>query len=177
MEFINKNPKIFIISGKAGSGKNTVAKIIAEQKKNTINLAYATPLKEYAKKISSWDGTEETKPRELIQNLGVELIKTKIDNKMLIKRITEDIKVYSYFFECITISDARFPEEIEEIEENFENTTSIRVNRKRDHLTEKEKKHSTETAMNDYNKYDFIIDNNNTLEELKKKVLEVIKNV
>ena len=119
MEFINKEPKIYIISGKARSGKDTIASIIKEyyesKSKKVITLAYATYLKEYAKRITNWDGQEETKPRELLQNLGVELIKTYIDENMLINRIKEDIKVYSYFFDIIIITDARFKEEIENI--------------------------------------------------------------
>ena len=52
----------------------------------------------YIKDYFGWDGSEETKPRELLQNLGVELIKTHIDDSMLVRRMVEDIKVYSYFF-------------------------------------------------------------------------------
>ena len=94
MEFINRNPKIIIISGKASSGKSLSANIIKENTNNTILLAYADYLKMYAKNISGWDGSEDTKPRELLQQLGVELIKNNINENMLINRIIEDIKVY-----------------------------------------------------------------------------------
>ena len=83
MNLEEKEPFIFIISGKARHGKDTVAKMIRDYYEriglNTINLQYSTPIKEYAKKISSWDGSEETKPRELLQTLGTELIRQKID--------------------------------------------------------------------------------------------------
>ena len=71
MNLEEKEPFIFIISGKARHGKDTVAKMIRDYYEriglNTINLQYSTPIKEYAKKISSWDGSEETKPRELFK--------------------------------------------------------------------------------------------------------------
>ena len=83
MNLEEKNPFIFIISGKARHGKDTVASMIRNAYEkiglNTINLQYSTPIKEYAKKISNWDGSDETKPRELLQLLGTELIRQKID--------------------------------------------------------------------------------------------------
>ena len=96
MEFKKKNPRIIILSGKAQSGKNLSANIIKQyyEKKNrkTVIISYAKYLKEYAKDITNWNGRETTKPRELLQQLGVELIKNQIDENMLINRIKEDIK-------------------------------------------------------------------------------------
>jgi signal peptidase I len=130
----------------------------------------------YAKNIANWDGSEDTKPRELLQQLGVELIKTKIDDNMLIKRIIEDIKVYSYFYDYIVITDARFPNEIESIKNEFDNVISIRVNRNIYSLEKKYQNHSTETGMNEYNNYDYIINNNDDIKALELKVMEVVKN-
>jgi hypothetical protein len=176
MEFINKKPKIIIISGKASSGKSLVGNIIKQNINNTVLLAYADYLKMYAKNIANWDGSEDTKPRELLQQLGVELIKTKIDDNMLIKRIIEDIKVYSYFYDYIVITDARFPNEIESIKNEFDNVISIRVNRNIYSLEKKYQNHSTETGMNEYNNYDYIINNNDDIKALELKVMEVVKN-
>ena len=176
MEFINKKPKIIIISGKASSGKSLVGNIIKKNINNTVLLAYADYLKMYAKNIAGWDGSEDTKPRELLQQLGVELIKTKIDDNMLIKRIIEDIKVYSYFYDYIVITDARFPNEIESIKNEFDNVISIRVNRNIYSLEKKYQNHSTETGMNEYNNYDYIINNNDDIKALELKVMEVVKN-
>ena len=178
MEFINREPIIYVVSGKARSGKNSVCEIIKNHYKDlkVINLAYADTLKDYAMKITSWDGSEETKPRELLQNLGVELIKTYIDDSMLVRRMVEDIKVYSYFYDVITISDARFPNEIDIIKDNFSNVISIRVLRdEKNDLTEKQNKHATEISMNDYSNYDYVINNNDTLENLEKEVRKCIK--
>ena len=69
-----KNMKVFIIYGKARNGKDTVASMIEEyyKDKKTINLQISSTLKEYAKKMSDWDGSDnETKPRELLQQLGI----------------------------------------------------------------------------------------------------------
>ena len=98
MNFTRKNPVIYVLSGKAGNGKNKIAELIKdiyeEKGAKTINLAYASYLKEYAKNILAWDGSEETKPREFLQEIGISLIKNNIDANMLINRTLEDIEVY-----------------------------------------------------------------------------------
>ncbi len=175
--------KIFVISGKARHGKDTVALDIKEiyEKKGlrVINLAYGSYIKEYAKKISDWDGKEESKPRELLQELGTDIIRKKIDNDFFVRRICEDIKVYSYYFDIITISDARFPNELEWPKKIFENVINIRIIRDGydSVLTKTEQKHLTEVALDEYNNYDYVIHNDGTLEDLKGKVLDVVRKV
>ena len=163
MQYINKNPKIFILSGKAKSGKNYVADIISDYYKNSIQISYAYYLKQYVKKITNWDGKEETKPRDLLQSLGIDLIK-KIDEELLIRRVMEDIKVYSYFFDVIIVTDARLKEEVDIPKKLFKCIT-IRINGKANDLTLEQKNHITETDLDDY-KFDYVI--NNTKDEILK---------
>lgn len=174
MEFINKNPKIYILSGKAESGKNVVASIIKDYfvkcNLKCVVVSYASYLKEYAKEILGWDGNEDTKPRDFLQQIGVELIKNQINSNMLINRIVEDIKVYSYFFDVIIISDARFVDEIEDVKKYNKSVTVIKINGKDNNLNVVQKNHITETALDDYDNYDYVINNNGSLNELVKKV-------
>lgn len=181
MELENKNPKIFIISGKARHGKDTTAEILAEiykkEDKKVINLAFGSYIKMYAKEISDWDGNEETKPRQLLQQLGTEIIRNKIDNYLFINRIAQDIKVYSYFFDVITISDARLIEEIETIKNSFDNVCRINIIRPEFDtvLTGKEQQHKTEIGLDNYDKYDYKLINDGTLEELKNKIILMLE--
>ncbi len=182
MDFIKKNPHIYVISGKANTGKNKVASIIKEvynhRKIKTINLAFASYLKEYAKSILEWDGNEATKPREFLQQLGIELIKDKINSHLLIDRITEDIKVYSYFYDVITISDARLESEIDAIKDNFNNVIAIHVyNNRSNNLTDNQKQHLTEIDLDNYYDYDYEIDNSGTIEDLKIVIENIIQEV
>ena len=174
MEFVKKNTKIYILSGKSGSGKDTVASMIHELLlgKKVISLAYASYLKMYAKEILGWDGNSP-KPREFLQQLGVELIKNKIDDKMLINRIIEDIKVYNYFYDVIIITDARFESEIEDIKSNFSNVTVIHLSERENKLTEEQKKHATEVGLDEYNNYDYVLDSDN-LDDLKVEVEKIV---
>lgn len=180
MKFERKNTKIYILSGKAQSGKDVLAKIITEtyKDKKVVSLAYSYYLKDYIKRITNWNGSDETKPRELMQQMGIELIKNKINSKLLINRLIEDIEIFSYFYDVIIITDARLVEEIEIPKEKFKNVTTIRVNRVDENvLTEKQKEHITETALDNYDKFNFVIINNNDYEDLRIKVVEVIKGV
>ena len=88
--------------------KDSIKKVVNEDKnyykdKKTIIISFGYYIKDYAKRVSDWDGREETKPRELLQQLGIELIKNKIDDKLFINRIIEDIEIFSYFYDIIIV--------------------------------------------------------------------------
>ena len=173
--------KIYVICGKARHGKDTTALAIkkAYGDKKVINLSYGSYIKEFAKNISDWDGRDETKPRELLQHLGTEVIRNNIDEDFFIKRLCNDIRVYSYYFDVITISDARFPDEIITPKKLFDDVITIKVIRDNfeTNLSKSEQKHSTETALDGFDDYDYVIENNGTIDELDKRVLKIVKEV
>ena len=174
----NKNPNIYIICGKARSGKDSVAKIIKENKQNSTILSITKPLKDYAQIITDWDGSDNNKPRDLLQQLGIELIKNKIDNKFLIKRIIEDIKILSYYKNNIIITGIRLKEEIEDIKNNFSNVIVIKVVRPNhdNGLSIEQKKHITETNLDDYTpKYVIINEEKENLNDAVIKMLEEVE--
>ncbi len=183
MEFIKRNPVIFIVSGKANAGKDTACELIDNYVKlkglKAVNLQFSSYIKMYAKVISGWDGQEDTKPRSLLQQLGTDIIRDKIDNEFFIKRIIGDIKVYSYYFDFVTISDARLPEEINSITKNFDNVVRVRIERPNfeNNLNNKERKHRTETALDDFDNYDYTIINDGTIEELNDKLKKIVDEV
>ena len=181
MQLLKRKVKIIILSGKARSGKDEVANLIVNYYKNikVKKLSYAYYLKQYVKSISNWNGLEEDKPRDLLQTIGIDLIKNKIDNKLLIRRVLEDIEVYSYFYDVIVITDARLVDEIDDIKNKYNDAISIRINRNIDNnLTEIQKKHITETGLDDYKKYDYIIENDDydNLDLKLSKILEELEN-
>lgn len=175
-----KNFKIFLISGKARSGKGEVSKIIRDyyKDKKTIIISFGHYIKDYAKRISDWDGNEYTKPRELLQQLGIEIIKNKIDDKLFIRRIVEDISVFSYFYDIIIVNDVRLVDEIETLKEKYKDITSIRINRNNfdNKLTDNQKKHITEIDLDNYEKFDYYVENESKV-DLKNKIEEILKEV
>lgn len=169
-----KEPIIFVLSGKAKSGKNLIADKIENYYKNKrcIQISYAFYLKNYVKNIYDWSGSEEDKPRELLQKIGIDLIKNKIDSNLLIRRVCEDIKVYSYFYDIIIITDARLKDEIEIPKRLFNNVVTIRIDSiyydKK--MTIEQMNHITETNLDNYNKFDYVINDFDKLEEILSKI-------
>lgn len=181
MDIIYRNPKLYFISGKARSGKSTVAEILKEiyiQKgKSAAILSHARYHKDYAKAFFGWDGREETKPRELLQQLGTEIIREKLNMPLFfVNRVTEDIKILSYFFDVLIISDTRFKQEIDIQRERFNNIIAINVIRNNfdNGLTEQQKKHASEIDLDDYDKFNYIIENDGTIGNLKKQVVDIV---
>ena len=181
MEFIKRNSKIFVLSGKARSGKDTVADIIKEyyKDKKVIIISFGHYIKDYVKRISNWDGNEDTKPRELLQQLGIELVKNKIDNKLFIKRIIDDIEVFSYFYDIIIIDDARLKDEIEILKEKYPKSKTIRVIREnyKNNLTFDQNNHLTEIDLDNYTDFDYVIKNNNNYIELSDKIKDILRSI
>lgn len=179
MQFIKRDFKLFIISGKARSGKEEISKIIQNyyKEKKCITISFAYYLKDYIKRITNEEIKENNKPRDLLQSLGIDLIKNKINNKLLINRVKEDILVFSYFYDIIIISDARLIDEIESIKESYPNSISIRVNRKEDNnLTPFQKQHITEIGLDNYKKFDYVV-YNDCFENLEKEINNILKEV
>ena len=98
-----KNEVIYILSGKAESGKNVVADIIEKYygKNNCIKISYAYYIKDYLTRMGKYNDKEKQKYRSLLQEFGVDFLATKVDSNLLINRVLEDIEVFSYFYKII----------------------------------------------------------------------------
>ena len=174
--------KIILIGGKANTGKDSTAEYIDEYYRSrgldVVNIQIAYYIKMYAKQIAKWDGDNETKPRQLLQDLGTELIRKQIDEYFFIKRILQDIDIYSRYFDVITISDGRLPEEFEEITKAYPETVTIHVTRPGyvSHLTKDQKAHVTEALVDEIT-YEYEIVNDGTLEDLEEKAFKLCRKV
>ncbi len=174
--------KIILIGGKANSGKDSTAEYIDEYYRSrgldVVNIQIAYYIKMYAKQIAKWDGDNETKPRQLLQDLGTELIRKQIDEYFFIKRIIQDIDIYSRYFDVITISDGRLPEEFASIKLAYPETVTVHVTRPgfTSRLTKDQKAHVTE-ALVDEIEYDYEVVNDGTLEDLQKKAIELVQTI
>ena len=157
--------KIYIIGGKAKSGKNTFGKLLKEELKNygykPCVMHITDPLYNYANKYFEWNETYE-KPREFLQKMGIEIIQEKLGKKtFLLDRLEEDIEIISEFFDVFIIVDARLKKEFDAIKEKYDNVTTIRIKKVSvfDELTEEERNHITETDLDNYNDFDYEIIN------------------
>jgi hypothetical protein len=181
MEVEYRHPKIYFIAGKARHGKTTTGLIIKEEYEKrgqkAITASYGKYIKDYAKMFFNWDGKEETKPRELLQQLGTDIIRKKLKKEeIFINRMIEDIEIMSYFFDAIIIDDARFEKEIDKPKSVFDNVLCIKV--VRDYfdtdLTSEQQHHATETGLDNYDKFDYCIHNNGSIDDLRKQLITII---
>lgn len=182
MEIQNKNPKIFIIGGKARHGKDTFSAYLKEtyesHGKKVIITQLAKYIKYYAREMTGWDLSEETKPREFLQHLGTNVIRQELKKyDLFIKRMVDDIEIFSYFYDAIIISDVRLKKEIIDLKKAYPNLIAVHINRPNfdNGLTEIQKKHPTEIDLDDFNDFDIEIENT-TLEKLKNTALDIYNN-
>jgi dephospho-CoA kinase len=167
---------IVMISGRSGSGKDTVGEIL---KKNYTRLAFADELKkEVSKKynipielMNSQEGKKTLIPgsektvREILIEHGEE--ERKKDKNVWIKKIISKIKKEKNYI----ITDWRFKNEYEEIKKNYEKIITIRIERKKINKIENDR--GSETELDNY-KFDYIVKNDGTIEELKKMILKIL---
>ena len=167
--------RIFLLCGKAGSGKNEVANIIKKELPKTVITSLSKYIKLFAFEMTDWDGNDNTKPRTFLQEMGDNL--RSINEDFLINRLTEDFKVYNQYYDNIVVSDIRLINELEKIKEiNDYKVITIRINctdckRK---LDETEKQHHTETELDNYDNFDYVIENNYN-EELVYIIKDILK--
>ena len=170
--------RIFLVAGSAGSGKGEVAKLIKEyyiyKLENCVITEYSKYLKGFAKELTDWDGNPNTKPRKYLQELGDKI--RKLDSKYFINNMIDDMKIYEELADNVVVSDVRFPDEIEDIKLNFDNVYAIYVENQfaPSKLTIEEQSHRTETALESYNEFDYILAND-TMELLKDKVFKYLE--
>ncbi len=168
--------RVFLVAGKAGSGKNEVASIIVKNMPNTIVTGFSKYIKLFALEFTDWDGRDFNKPRAVLQEMGDTL--RSVDEDFLTKRIEEDFKVYEKMgIDNVVVSDVRLVHEIEYFKNKDDfDVIAIRVNAiksKRD-LNEEEKMHHTELELDNYKDFDYVIDNKFD-ENLKNDVIEILE--
>ena len=174
--------KIIFLGGKANSGKDSSAEFIDEYYRSrgldVVNIQISYYIKMYAKEIAKWDGDNETKPRQLLQDLGTELIRKQIDEYFFIKRIIQDIDIYSRYFDIITISDGRLPEEFAAVKLAYPETVTVHVTRPgySSKLSKDQKAHVTESLVDEI-EYDLDLVNDSTLEEFQTKCIELVREI
>lgn len=174
-----RNPTIYIISGKAKHGKDTFSAYLKDvyerHGKKVIITQLAKYIKYYAREMTGWDLSEETKPREFLQQLGTGVIRQKLKkDDLFIKRMIDDIEIFSYFYDVIIISDVRLKKEIYDLKKAYPNIKIIHIVRPDfdNGLTEEQKNHPTEKDLDDFNEFDIEVVNT-TLEELEKSVKKI----
>lgn len=169
--------KLYVLAGKARTGKDSAANIIEAYytKKNYKVIRYSCTvyLKEYIKKLYSWDGMEQTKPRDILQRMGNE-IRDKYPN-YFINRMEEDIRFLQNHADIIIVTGVRLTKELE-ILNKIDNNILIKMEKENNDLTEKQKQDITEIDVDNYKNFDYIIYNDD-YNNLENKIIKLIEEV
>ena len=183
------NMAVISISGKIGSGKDTIADIIMQYtpyhrwqvKKFAGKLKDIAEILTGVPKINFEDQEfkqQDMGPewgmtyRDLLQKLGTEAMRNGLHKNVWVNALFADFNIdedeqVSYWI----ITDSRFPDELEAVKKH--NGITIKVIR--DSGNTIGTTHTSETALDNYTEWDYVIDNTGTLEELKTRVLSILE--
>ena len=121
--------RVVAISGKAESGKDTIAKeikyLLEEQNYKVMIIHFADVLKFVCRQYFDWDGQKDDYGRSLLQQVGTEMHEKNNPN-MWVNITKELIRGIGAEFDWVLVPDTRFKEEINMLNEYFD-CTSIRV--------------------------------------------------
>ena len=177
-----KNKIIIGISGKIGSGKTTFSNLLAEnlQKNYKVRfINFADKLKEICFILTGHRGlTQEDKQvflpdwnktvGQILQQLGTEVMRDNFDSDVWVKSTLSEIK-RDEETDIFIIGDCRFENEANAIKNSggilFRingDPANIRKNSTRD------LNHASETSLDNYDKFDYIMENNSTIDDLSK---------
>lgn len=164
------------LSGRAKSGKDTVAVMLGRH--GYHRRAFADPLKAAAQAIFGLNEvqvmSQEAKervdefwglsPRQIMQRLGTECLRSGFRDDVWVRSL------YRYIldnpqFRAWVVSDVRFPNEAEAIK-----SWGGRVWRVERPGIEAVSEHVSETAMDDYDRFDHVIVNDGGLDDLEASV-------
>jgi dephospho-CoA kinase len=170
------------ISGKAGSGKDTVAQMLFEKiAGGKIITHFADNLKNIISKLLRVSYQDLMNPefkkktvdlfpqytyRTLMQAIGTKF--REIDKDFWVKLMMETFKYSDNY--TIIIPDVRYKNEAEAIKNK--GGVLIRINRDIPEIND----HSSETDLDNY-KFDYIINNTGTLDDLETKVDTFLKSI
>ena len=178
--------RIIVISGKSGHGKTTTANIIKdkleEQGYDVLKIAYADLLKFICQMYFGWDGDKNDTGRDLLQYVGTDVIRKKSPD-FFVNYLCEFLKIFENEWDYVVIDDARFPNEINLLDEYGFDYIHLRVVRPSlnghgliygDGLSESQSNHLSETAL-DYITPDDFIFNEGDINYLKNTVIKCLE--
>lgn len=174
-------PSVIMISGHAGSGKDTFAKMIKKHLslngQRVLIAHFGDSLKHICMDYLDWDGEKNEYGRQLLQMVGTDYFR-RYDEVFFVRYLLESILFLSQNWDYVIIPDVRFPNEIEIFVDYF-NVSYIRMYRNTDNgMTKDSNEHVSETALDNYSN-DIVeeqkIINNGTLTDLDIKAGEWVK--
>lgn len=166
--------KVILVSGKACAGKDETAKILSNKLKlegyRVLIAHYADLVKYVSREFWGWDGVKDEVGRTLLQQVGTNIVREKYPNYW-VDFVMEFVSFSKAKWDCVIIPDCRFPNEVDCWAEDGWDSISVKVIRNdfTNNLTEEQKKHPSETAMDNY-EFDYYINNKEGIENLVAEI-------
>jgi len=166
---------IIPVSGHAGVGKDTFAKILKEELeglgKRTQILHYAWLLKRLCKELYDWDGEKDETGRTILQHVGTDVVRQKRPEYWA-GFLVGLVSLFQEEWDCVIIPDTRFPNEVEcwDMLRPVPEVYHIRVERRKnpiwDSMTDEQRQHPSAISLDEY-PADYIVRNNYSLDTLR----------
>ena len=177
--------KVLLISGKAESGKDTIANMVMKKcvYETCYNLHIAGNVKRIARESFGWDGIKDARGRALLQLIGDGGRQYDPDiwiNEFLLD-LDEVAKVNKDREALIVVPDVRYKNEVRKIakwgQDNDATILSIRVDRPnhKSRLTDEQLANSSETDLDDWGIWDIHFINDGNLDDLEVSVLNSLE--
>ena len=160
--------KIIITNGTGGSGKDTFVSFCSEFV-NVLNVSTVDKVKEAAKILVGWNGEKDEVSRKLLSDL----------KKLSVEYNEAPTKYIKYMADKFQLSGEHLMfvhiREVEEIEKakNMLNANTLLITNPRIQIITS---NDSDGKINEYN-YDYYVLNDGTLEDLKLKAQQFIKNL
>lgn len=164
------------ISGKAHSGKSTVSEMLV-QKYGFESLAFGDTLKRHLNDYFGihtdelWSDKKKPEVRKLLQSVG-DLMRCEVDENYFVRVIEMALKDHEGF---VAIEDVRYSNEVDMLKNN--GGILIKIDREDGPKVEYGADHSSETDLDDFQEWDYIIKNFGTVDDLHNKVDTVVRDI
>jgi len=111
----------------------------------------------------------------MLQYVGTDVIR-KQDENYWVRFVGEMLTFFNNKWDYVLIPDCRFPNELNRLKEEGFDVTHVRIERSshENNLTEEQRNHPSETALNDVVP-DYVIQNDGTITMLAAEVMKLMK--
>lgn len=159
--------KVVVINGAGGVGKDSFVKLCQSNFNYKIeNISTVDKVKEFAKQMG-WNGEKTEESRHFLSDLK-DLWTKYYDGPMM--DVTKKVIFCKMTGYDVVFIHCREPKEIQRLKERF-NADTLLI--KRDTIEKIESNHADAEVENF--SYDYVIENNGTIEDLKQKAIDFIK--
>ena len=174
---------IILVSGKAESGKDSFYEIARSESTNHLveRVSFADEVKRIARMIG-WDGNKDQRGITFLQNLSYsarvydeEIWIRKVDSYIAGKYLRDSYKDN----QLVIITDCRYANQISYFRVKYSNVFTVRINRPehKSKLTEKHLMHASETDLDVFADWNYVIANDRDFDKFKLRVVKVVKDI